>query len=91
MPAVPIEQAGGDPTFGAVAKAADSVELRTDGIVEPAQVVPLPPTLASDFDLFFGSHEGDVRADAVALDRDGRALGGSYVLPPIDMSPTGIT
>ena len=33
VPGVPIEQAGGDPTFGAVTKQAASVELRSDGVV----------------------------------------------------------
>ena len=89
VPAVPIEQAGGDPTFGAVTQEAASVELRSEGIVEPARTVPLPPSLESDFDLFFGSHEGDVLADAVALGADGSPLGGSYVVPPIDVTHDG--
>jgi hypothetical protein len=89
VPAVPIEQAGGDPTFGAVTKQAASVELRSDGAVEAARIVPLPPSLGSDFDLFFGSHEGDVIAEAVALDADGQTLGGSYVVPPLDVTTDG--
>ena len=89
VPAVPIEQAGGDPTFGAVTKHADSVELRSDGVVEPARIVPVPPSLGSGFDLFFGSHEGDVVADAVALDADGHPLGGSYVVPPLAVTDDG--
>lgn len=89
VPGVPIEQAGGDPTFGAVTKQAASVELRSDGVVAPARIVPVPPSLGSDFDLFFGSHEGDVVADAVALDADGQTLGGSYVVPPIHVTDDG--
>jgi hypothetical protein len=89
VPAVPIEQAGGDPTFGAVTKEAASVELRSDGVVEAARIVPVPPSLGSDFDLFFGSHEGDVIAEAVALNADGQTLGGSYVVPPIDVTADG--
>lgn len=65
----PIEQAGGDPTFGAVTKAATGVELRLeDGTPPiPATLLPLPPSLAYPFDLFFGSNPSDVPATAVAL------------------------
>ena len=60
----PIEQAGGDPVFGAVVKEADAVELRLeDGTPPiPAQVVPLPPSMPFDFDLFFASNDADVQA-----------------------------
>lgn len=67
--ATPIEQAGGDPTFGAVTKEATGVELRLEEGTPPipATLVPLPRTLAYPFDLFFGSNPSDVPATAVAL------------------------
>jgi len=69
----PIEQGGGNPVFGAVVKAADAVELRLEEGTPPipAQVVPLPPSMPFDFDLFFASNDADVQATAVALDADG--------------------
>jgi hypothetical protein len=65
----PIEQAGGDPTFGAVTKEASGVELRLEEGTPPipAQVVPLPPSMPFDFDLFFASYDGDVPARAVPI------------------------
>jgi hypothetical protein len=65
----PIEQAGGDPVFGAVTKEAAGVELRLeDGTPPiPAQIFPLPPSMPFGFDLFFASNDGDVQATAVAL------------------------
>ena len=73
VPDVPIEQAGGDPTFGAVTKEASGVELRLEEGTPPipATIVPLPPSLPFDFDLFFASNDADVQATAVALDDDG--------------------
>ena len=54
----PIEQAGGDPVFGAVAKEATGVELKLeDGTPPiPAQIVPLPPSMPFNFDVFFASN-----------------------------------
>jgi len=75
VPGAPIEQAGGDPTFGAVTKSAASVEIGADGIRSDATIMPLPPSLPFDFDLFFASYEGDVAARAVALDADGDVMG----------------
>jgi len=65
----PIEQAGGDPVFGAVAMDASGVELRLeDGTPAiPAQLVPLPPSMPFDFDLFFASNPSDVTPTAVPL------------------------
>ena len=68
----PIEQAGGDPVFGAVVKEADGVELHLEEGTPtiPAQLVPLPPSMPFDFDLFFASNDTDVAATAVrAADR----------------------
>lgn len=67
--ATPIEQAGGDPTFGAVSKEATGVELRLEEGTPPiaATLVPLPPSLAYPFDLFFASNPSDVAPTAVPL------------------------
>jgi hypothetical protein len=79
VPGIAVEQAGGDPTFGAVTKDAAVVELRPDdgSPSVAANVVPLPPSMPFDFDLFFGSYDADVPARAVALDEDGAKLEGS--------------
>ena len=61
--------------FGAVTKSAASVEIRADGTRSDATMMPLPPSLPFDFDLFFASHEGDVPARAIALDSDGEVMG----------------
>jgi hypothetical protein len=68
----PIEQAGGDPVFGAVAKEATGVELKLeDGTPPiPAQIVPLPPSMPFNFDVFFASNPSDVPPTAVPLGID---------------------
>ena len=70
--ATPIEYGGGDPTFGVVTKEASGVELRLEEGTPPipATLVPLPPTLAYPFDLFFASNPSDVPAVAVPLGID---------------------
>jgi len=67
-----IEFKTGDPTFGAVTKEATGVELRLEEGTPPipANLVPLPPSLAYPFDLFFASNDSDVPATAVALGID---------------------
>ncbi len=72
----PIEQAGGDPTFGAVKKTATGVELRLEPGTPPinASIVPLPPSIPFGFDLFFASNPTDVPATAIAVDADGTAI-----------------
>jgi hypothetical protein len=73
----PIEQAGGDPVFGAVAKEAAGVEIRGNVLLPgpAATIVPLPPSLPFDFDLFFASHEGDQPPFAVPVGGDGNPIG----------------
>jgi hypothetical protein len=77
VPGVPIQQAGGDPTYGAVTTSAASVELRLEEGTPPIRAYrsPLPPSMPFAFDVFFATHEGDVPAVAVALDEDGTVLG----------------
>jgi hypothetical protein len=73
----PIEQSGGDPVFGAVTKEAVSVEIRPDVMLPgpAATIVPLPPSLPFDFDLFFASHEGDEPPLAVPVGAAGDPIG----------------
>jgi hypothetical protein len=91
----PIEQAGGDPTFGAVTKEASGVELRLEEGTPPipAQVLPLPPTMPFDFDLFFASNDADVQARAVAIGLDASSpdqLPSTPVPPPTE-APDEVT
>ncbi|MEX1265112.1 MAG: hypothetical protein WEE66_14465 [Actinomycetota bacterium] len=86
----PIEQAGGDPTFGAVSKEADRVELRSEGGPPPvgARIVPLPPSMPFDFDLFFGSYDADTPATAIALDANGQPLTTTSILDEVTHLPS---
>jgi hypothetical protein len=86
----PIEQAGGDPVFGAVVKEADGVELHLEEGTPtiPAQLVPLPPSMPFGFDLFFASNDTDVQATAVAIGPNGEELTtGEASLPSITATP----
>jgi hypothetical protein len=64
-----IRQAGGDPTFGLVTKQATGVELRLEEGTPPisATLVPMPPSMGLEIDLFFASNPSDVPATAVAM------------------------
>jgi hypothetical protein len=81
VPKIPIEAVGGDPMFGAVTKEASGVELRLEAGTPPipATIVPLPPSMPFEFDLFFASNDADVQADAVAIGPAGEQLGRSEV------------
>jgi hypothetical protein len=87
----PIEQAGGDPVFGAVVKEADAVALRIEGGTPPipAQLVPLPPSMPFGFDLFFASNDADVAPNAVPLGIDDPDVPtqGSSSLPTVAAEP----
>jgi hypothetical protein len=85
VPKIPIEAVGGDPMFGAVTKEASGVELRLEAGTPPipATIVPLPPSMPFDFDLFFASNDSDVPAEAVAL---GLEPGSSPSVPVADVS-----
>ena len=85
-----IEQAGGDPVFGAVSLDAASVELHLEEGTPtiPARLVPLPPSMPFDFDLFFASNDADMQATAVAIGPDGEELAaGEAPLPSISGTP----
>jgi hypothetical protein len=87
---LPIEQAGGDPVFGAVVKQAEAVELRLEDGTPPilAQIVPLPPSMPFAFDLFFASNEADVQATAIAIGPNGEELtSGEAPAPSVSGTP----
>lgn len=69
VPSVPIEDSRGDPTFGAVTKEATGVQLQPEGGEPsmPATLVPLPPSMPFDFDLFFAENPSGAPARAVPL------------------------
>jgi hypothetical protein len=78
VPETPIEWCCTDEglievTFGAVSKDATGVELRTiDGVVLPGVVVPLPPSLPHDFDLFFIEGTEGLLGELVTLGSEGQ-------------------
>ena len=74
VPGVPVEWCCSydgltEVTFGAVSPEAESVELQpSDGSPTlPGTIVPLPPTLGTDFDLFFIEGSGGLDGDVVAI------------------------
>ena len=89
VPTEPIVQAGGDPTFGGVTKSAATVEIRADGIRSEANIMPLPPSLPFEFDLFFASHEGDTPGRAVALDADGDVIASAEGIDTATLNANG--
>jgi hypothetical protein len=79
VPSSVIEWAATDPIFGAITKQTAAVEFRSKDDPSAAiagTIVPLPPSLPFDFDLFF--IEGTVGNDgeAVALGPDGDVIEG---------------
>lgn len=87
-----IEQAGGDPTFGVVTKEADSVVLRQESRLSPipAQLIPLPPSLPFDFDIFVARNEMDMPAEAVAVGVQGQELGRADASAPVEASRASV-
>ena len=87
----PIRQAGSDPTFGVVTKAASAVELRPDdgSPAVPAHRSPLPPSLPFGFDVFFASYEGNAPTVALALDDSGRVVGTGVTADAVPMTDSG--
>ena len=81
--------AGGDPTFGAVTQEARSVELRSDGIVEPARTVPLPPSLVRLRPVLRVARGRRARATPSPSGPTDQPSAGSYVVPPIDVTHDG--
>ena len=83
IPSSVIEWAATDPVFGAISKQAAAVEFR--GLDDPSiamagTIVPLPPSMPFDFDLFFIEGTAGIEGEAVALGPDGEPMeGGSSV------------
>ena len=83
IPPSVIEWAATDPVFGAISKQAAAVEFRgldDPSIAIPGTIVPLPPSMPFDFDLFFIEGTAGIEGEAVALGPDGEPIeGGSTV------------
>ena len=79
VPSSVIEWAATDPTFGAITKQAVAVEFRSKDDSSAAingTIVPLPPSLPFDFDLFFIEGTAGIDGEAVALGPDGYVIEG---------------
>ena len=83
IPPSVIEWAATDPVFGAISKQAAAVEFRgldDPSIAIPGTIVPLPPSMPFDFDLFFIEGTAGIEGEAVAVGPDGEPIeGGSSV------------
>jgi hypothetical protein len=74
-----IEWAATDPIFGAVTKQATAVEFRSEddpSVAIAGTIVPLPPSLPFDFDLFFIEGTAGIDGEAVAVGPDGDVIEG---------------
>jgi hypothetical protein len=79
IPPSVIEWAATDPIFGAISKEAATVEFRGQdhpSLAIPGTIVPLPPSLPFDFDLFFIEGTAGIEGEAVALGPDGEPIEG---------------
>jgi hypothetical protein len=80
IPPSVIEWAATDPIFGAITEQAAAVEYRSNddpSIAIPGTIVPLPPSMPFDFDLFFIEGTAGIEGEAVALGPDGEPIEGS--------------
>jgi len=79
VPRSVIEWAATDPIFGAVTKQAAAVEFRSKddpSVAITGTIVPLPPSMPFDFDLFFIEGTAGVDGGAVAVGSDGDVIEG---------------
>jgi hypothetical protein len=79
IPPSVIEWAATDPIFGAISKEAATVEFRGQddpSIAIAGMIVPLPPSMPFDFDLFFIEGTAGIEGEAVALGPDGEPIEG---------------
>jgi hypothetical protein len=79
IPPSVIEWAATDPIFGAISKQAAAVEFRGKGdpsVAIAGTILPLPPTMPFDFDLFFIEGTAGIDGEAVALGPDGETIDG---------------
>jgi hypothetical protein len=80
VPSAVIEWAATDPIFGAITKQAATVEFRSKddpSVAITGTIVPLPPSTAFDFDLFFIEGTAGVDGEAVAVGPDGETIDGA--------------
>ena len=79
VPSAVIEWAATDPVFGAITKQAAAVEFRSKddpSVVIAGTIVPLPPSMPFDFDLFFVEGAAGIDGEAVAVGPDGETIDG---------------
>jgi hypothetical protein len=79
VPSAVIEWAATDPVFGAITKQAAAVEFRSKddpSVIIAGTIVPLPPSMPFDFDLFFVEGTAGIDGEAVALGPDGEVIEG---------------
>jgi hypothetical protein len=79
VPRSVIEWAATDPIFGAITKQAVAVEFRSKddpSVAIAGMIVPLPPSMPFDFDLFFIEGTAGIDGEAVALGPDGEVIEG---------------
>jgi hypothetical protein len=79
VPSSVIEWTASDPTFGAITKEAAAVELRgkdDPSVAIKGTIVPLPPSMPFDFDLFFIEGTAGIDGEAVAVGPDGDVIEG---------------
>jgi hypothetical protein len=75
----PLAWTGTDPIFGAITKEAVAVEFRSKddpSVAIAGTIVPLPPSLPFDFDLFFIEGTAGIDGEAVAVGPDGDVIEG---------------
>jgi hypothetical protein len=79
VPSSVIEWAATDPIFGAITKQAAAVEFRSKNDPSAAiagTIVPLPPSMVFDFDLFFIEGTAGIDGEAAALGPNGDVIEG---------------
>ena len=94
VPSSVIEWAATDPTFGAITKQAVAVEFRSKDDSSAAingTIVPLPPSLPFDFDLFFIEGTAGIDGEAVALGPDGDVIEGDTSVGRLRQAVVGLS
>ena len=80
VPRSVIEWAATDPIFGAITKQTSAVEFRgkdDPSVAIAGTIVPLPPSMPFDFDLFFIEGTTGIDGEAVALGPGGEVIEGN--------------
>jgi hypothetical protein len=77
--AEPLTWTGTDPIFGVATKEATGIEFRSKddpSVAIAGTIVPLPPSMPFDLDLFFIEGTAGINGEAVAVGPDGEAMNG---------------